>query len=80
VLLKAAIETYSETFGESPKAHSIHAGLECGLLIERMPGLHAISIGPTIKGNHAAGERVSISSVAKFHDYLIKVLDALSRV
>lgn len=79
-LLKAAIETYSEMFGESPKVHAIHAGLECGLLIERMPGLHAISIGPTIKGNHAVGERVSISSVAKSYDYLIKVLDALSRV
>ncbi|MCU0711497.1 MAG: beta-Ala-His dipeptidase [Pirellula sp.] len=77
-LLKAAINTYTEMFGESPKVHAIHAGLECGLLIERMPGLHAISIGPTIKGNHAVGERVSISSVAKSYDYLVKVLDALS--
>ena len=77
-LLKAAIDTYSSMFGESPKVHAIHAGLECGLLIERMPGLHAISIGPTIKGNHAVGERVSISSVAKSYDYLIKVLDSLS--
>ncbi len=79
-LLKAAIDTYSEMFGESPKVHAIHAGLECGLLIERMPGLHAISIGPTIKGNHAVW-RASFDFVsAKSYDYLIKVLDALSRV
>lgn len=77
-LLKAAIDTYTSMFGESPKVHAIHAGLECGLLIERMPGLHAISIGPTIKGNHAVGERVSISSVSKSYDYLLKMLDALS--
>lgn len=77
-LLKAAINTYTLMFGESPKVHAIHAGLECGLLIEKMPGLHAISIGPTIKGNHAVGERVSISSVSKSYDYLIKILDALS--
>ena len=79
-LLKAAIATYESMFGASPKVHAIHAGLECGLLIERMPGLHAISVGPTIKGNHAVGERVSISSVAKSYDYLIQLLDAMSTI
>lgn len=79
-LLQAAIATYKSLFKDSPKVHAIHAGLECGLLIERMPGLHAISIGPTIKGNHAVGERVSISSVAKSYEYLIQLLNELSKL
>jgi dipeptidase D len=77
-LLKAAIDSYERLFGEKPKVHAIHAGLECGLLIEKMPGLHAISIGPTIKGNHAVGERVSTSSVAKSYKYLVEILTSLS--
>jgi dipeptidase D len=78
-LLEAAINSYEKLFGSKPKVHAIHAGLECGLLIEKMPGLHAISIGPTIKGNHAVGERVSIASVAKSYTYLLEILSTLGR-
>ncbi len=48
-LLKTAVEQYKKLFKRDPKVHAVHAGLECGLLIEKMPGLSAISIGPTIK-------------------------------
>ncbi len=74
-LLKTAVEQYKKLFNADPKVHAVHAGLECGLLIEKMPGLSAISIGPTIKGNHAVGERVQISSVAKSYRYLQAILE-----
>jgi dipeptidase D len=77
-LLQAAVKSYEKLFGETPRVHAIHAGLECGLLVEKLPGLHAISIGPTIKGNHAVGERVSISSVAKSYRYVEAILESLS--
>ena len=78
-LLKTAIEQYKLLFKSDPKVHAVHAGLECGLLIEKMPGLSAISIGPTIKGNHAVGERVQISSAAKSYHYLQAILEHLSK-
>ncbi|AMV31807.1 Cytosol non-specific dipeptidase [Pirellula sp. SH-Sr6A] len=76
-LLEAAVSSYERLFGETPKVHAVHAGLECGLLVEKIPGLHAISLGPTIKGNHAVGERVSISSVAKSYRYVEAILESL---
>ncbi len=76
-LLKIANEQYERLFGSKPKVHAVHAGLECGLLIEKLPGLDAISIGPTIKGNHAVGERVQISSVAKSYRYLNAILESI---
>jgi dipeptidase D len=76
-LLHAAIEQYEKLFGTKPRVHAIHAGLECGLLVEKLPGLHAISIGPNIKGNHAVGERVQISSVAKSYRYIEAILESL---
>ena len=78
-ILKIAIDQYKELFGTQPKVHAVHAGLECGLLIEKLPGLDTISIGPTIKGNHAVGERVQISSVQKSYRYLVAILEHLKR-
>lgn len=77
-LLKTAVEQYRQVFKAEPKVHAIHAGLECGLLIEKMPQLQAISIGPTIKGNHAVGERVQISSVEKSYRFLTTILGHLA--
>ncbi|MDA0657355.1 MAG: beta-Ala-His dipeptidase [Planctomycetota bacterium] len=76
-LLKVAAEQYQTVFGAPPRIHAVHAGLECGLLLKKMPGLETISIGPTIKGNHAVGERVQISSVRKSFQYLNAILAKL---
>lgn len=76
-LLNVAAEQYQTVFGTPPRIHAVHAGLECGLLVEKMPGLETISIGPTIKGNHAVGERVQISSVCKSFQYLNAILAKL---
>ena len=65
---------YEELFGEKPKVMAIHAGLECGLLGERYPGLDMISFGPTIKGAHSPDERCGIKSTEKFWKFLLEIL------
>jgi dipeptidase D len=65
---------YTERFGNAPKILAIHAGLECGILGERYPGLDMISFGPTIKNPHSPDEYVSISSVQKFWGFLLEIL------
>ena len=73
-ILDVLINKYKELFNETPKVMAIHAGLECGLLGERYPGLDMISFGPTIKGAHSPDERCSISSTAKFWKFLKIIL------
>ncbi len=65
---------YEELFNESPKIMAIHAGLECGLLGERVSGLDMISFGPTIKGAHSPDERCSIKSTLKFWNLFLATL------
>ncbi len=65
---------YETMFNESPKIMAIHAGLECGLLGERYPGLDMISFGPTIKNPHSPDEKVNINSVQKFWSLLLETL------
>ena len=73
-ILDVLINKYKELFLETPKVMAIHAGLECGLLGKRYPGLDMISFGPTIKGAHSPDERCSISSTAKFWKFLKIIL------
>ncbi|MEZ5014975.1 MAG: aminoacyl-histidine dipeptidase [Chitinophagales bacterium] len=65
---------YENLFGEKPKVMAIHAGLECGIIGERYPGLDMISFGPTIKHPHSPDEKVSVSSVQKFWKFLLSIL------
>lgn len=65
---------YKNMFNEEPKVKACHAGLECGILNERYPGLDMISFGPTIRNPHSPDEMVNIKSVAKFWDFLLEVL------
>ena len=74
-LLKTAVESYIRCFGNEPVVRSIHAGLECGLFLEKYPGLDMISIGPTIKGAHSPSERILIPTVQKFWDHLVDILE-----
>lgn len=57
-------EVYREQYGAEPKIEAIHAGLECGLLCEKLPGLDCVSIGPELLEIHTARERMSVESVA----------------
>jgi dipeptidase D len=65
---------YETLFGNKPKVMAIHAGLECGILGEKYPGLDMISFGPTIKNPHSPDEKVNIASVQKFWKFLLEIL------
>jgi len=68
---------YEETTGKVPEIEAIHAGLECGLFGEKIPGLDMISIGPNMYDVHTPDERISISSTARVWSFLKAVLKAL---
>ena len=65
--------------GHLPRIEVVHAGLECGLLSEKLPDLDAVSFGPTIRGAHTPMEWVSIGSVARNWAILGELLGALAR-
>lgn len=73
-ILKVLENNYKTLFNDSPKVMAIHAGLECGILGERYPGLDMISFGPTIKHPHSPDEKVHIASVNKFWKLLCATL------
>ena len=73
-LLAVTKECYRERFGVEPKVRAIHAGLECGLFLEKYPGLEMVSIGPTLRGVHSPDERLEIATVPKFWNLLSDVL------
>ncbi len=77
-LLETAQTVHKEIFGAEAVATAIHAGLECGILSERLPGLKAISIGPHIVDAHSPEERVSVASVDQFYDFLRGILERLA--
>ncbi len=78
-ILQVAERTWKELFGASPKVKAIHAGLECGLFLEKYPQLDMISFGPTIRGAHSPDERLEIHTVEKFWKFLVTLLDRSSR-
>lgn len=78
-LTALCVEVYQSVFGTPPTVESIHAGLECGAILANKPELDAVSVGPTIRGNHAPGERVSISSVQKFYQFLCATLKQIAQ-
>ena len=73
-ILRLMIESYRKLFGKVPQVKAIHAGLECGLILEKYKGIDMISFGPTIKGAHTPEERLEIETVQMFWDLLIDVL------
>ncbi len=73
-ILRITRSAYKKLFNRDPVVRAIHAGLECGLFLEKYPDLDMISFGPTIKGAHSPDERLEIGSVHKFWDLLVQVL------
>ena len=74
--LKVVRTTHMELFGIDPKVEAIHAGLECGIIGEKYPGMDMISFGPQIENPHSPAERVHVGSVEKFWNLLIATLKA----
>lgn len=69
------VETYEQVFQETPCVKAIHAGLECGLFYDKIPGLDCVSFGPTMQDIHTTEEKLSISSTVRMWNYLVKVLE-----
>lgn len=77
-VLGVAVESFESLFGKKPKVEALHAGLECGLFLEKMPGLDMISFGPTLKDIHSPGEKANIPSVQEFWKFLCDILKRLA--
>lgn len=77
---KIAQSEWKKLTGEELKIVAIHAGLECGVILEKYPHLEAISVGPTIKGAHSVNERVEIDTVERFFVFAKNILQELSKV
>ncbi len=73
-IVKVMNRTYQNIFSKQPTIYAVHAGLECGLFIDKYPKLQAISIGPTIKFPHSPDEKIEISTVQKIWNFLIETL------
>ena len=71
-------EIFEDMYGKTPVVEAIHAGLECGLISDKLPGLDIVSIGPDMQDIHTPDERLSIASTQRTWDYLLKVLEALN--
>lgn len=77
-ILSVAKESFKDLFGHEPKVEALHAGLECGLFLEKMPNLDMVSFGPTLKDIHSPAEKANIPSVADFWKLLTDILRRLA--
>lgn len=77
-LLKTAVESFKTLFGHEPKVEALHAGLECGIFLEKMPDMDMISFGPTLKDIHSPNEKAYIPSVEEYWKFLTDLLRRLA--
>jgi dipeptidase D len=73
-ILKLAKDTYQSLYGKEPEVKAVHAGLECGIIGEKYPGMDMVSFGPTMKDVHSPVERLYVDTVPKFYDFLLAIL------
>ncbi len=76
-LEQEAATVYERVFGRKPEVKAVHAGLECGLLGEKLPNTQMLSFGPTIKGAHTPREKANVESIRKIYEYLLLLLKEL---
>ena len=77
-VLKVAEESFESLFHHKPKVEALHAGLECGLFLEKMPNLDMVSFGPTLKDIHSPNEKANIKSVGEFWQLLTEIIRRLA--
>lgn len=68
------LSAYRDISGQEGRAEAIHAGLECGLLIDKLPGLDAISLGPDLEGVHSVRERLNVASTERVYALVCEIL------
>ena len=73
-LRETMVRVFREMYGKDPVIQAIHAGLECGLLSDKIADLDAVSFGPDMVGIHTTGEKLSISSTQRVWNYLVELL------
>ena len=71
------VKLYRELYGKEPEVVAIHAGLECGLLSEKLPGLDCVSIGPNMQDIHTSREKLHIASTERTWQFLLEILKNL---
>ena len=71
------VRIYTEMFGKEPQVVAIHAGLECGILSDKLPGLDCVSIGPQMHDIHTSREKLEIESTRRTWEFLLEILKAL---
>lgn len=76
-LRKICVESFTNVYGHEPEVTSIHAGLECGILAGKMPGVDMISFGPTLESVHTPDECMDVASVQRTWEYLLEILKSL---
>ena len=76
-LRETMVQVYRQMYAKEPQVVAIHAGLECGLLSEKLPGLDCVSIGPDMQDIHTSRERLHIASTRRTWEFLQEVLKAL---
>ena len=74
-ILHIAVEQYKKLFKKDPIVRGIHAGLECGHISEKFPGMDMISMGPTLRGVHSPDEKLLIPTVQMVWDHLLAILE-----
>ena len=77
-ILATAKSTYEELYGVTPEVKAVHAGLECGIIGEKYPGMDMVSFGPTLEGVHSPDEKIYVDSVEKYWDFLLGILKRVS--
>jgi dipeptidase D len=73
-ILAIAVDSYKKLFRKEPAVRSIHAGLECGLFVEKYPNMDMISFGPTLRDVHSPDEKINIETVEKFWKHLLDII------
>jgi dipeptidase D len=73
-ILKLARSTYRQLFGNEPEVKAIHAGLECGIIGEKFPGMDMVSFGPTLEAVHSPDEKIFVDTVDKYWKFLLGIL------
>ncbi len=76
-ILSIAVESYKKLFGKTPIIRSIHAGLECGLFLEKYPQMDMVSFGPTLRDVHSPDERINIQTVELFWRHMVDILEKI---
>ena len=76
-LRETMVAVFKKLYGKDAVVEAIHAGLECGVLCEKLPGLDAVSLGPDMQDIHTPREKLSVASTERTFNYLCEVLKAL---